>query len=112
MRFLGWIVSLPVLLVLIAFALENRQSVTLDFFLLDFQIAMPLSLLALGLLFVGFALGLLTSWLGTLSLKLALRRQRKETQALAEELAKRPPLPEEPRKRFSLPFFSRSGDAR
>jgi uncharacterized integral membrane protein len=91
MRFLGWLIALPLLALLIVFALENGQSVTLGFWLFDMQIVLPLSLLALGLLLVGFGLGALTVSVQTLGLRFENRRLRRVADDLNAERALQPP---------------------
>jgi uncharacterized integral membrane protein len=112
MRFLGWLLTIPILCLLIGFALENQQSVSLGFWLFGIQITMPLSLLALGLLALGFILGSFTSWLRSLGLRIEARKLRIKACDLTEKRAACPPVVENRRKTgfFSLPFQKRNGD--
>ncbi len=64
MRFLTWIITIPVALVLISFAVTNRGFVTVGLWPLPFEVDLPLYLLVLGVLIVGFLAGGFLSWLG------------------------------------------------
>lgn len=89
MRFLVGVALLPVFLALLSFALANRQDVTLSFWPFDAQIVLPLSLVALGLLFLGILLGAMIGWLGGLPKRLqayALRRELAAAQKHVTEL--------------------------
>ena len=66
--------ALPFLLVIVLFALSNKQTVELTLWPTDFQLDMPLSLAALSLAFVFFLAGALMSWGGTLAARSRARR--------------------------------------
>lgn len=87
MRFLVGMALLPVFLALLSFALANRQDVTLSFWPFDAQITLPLSLLALGLLFLGILLGAMIGWLGGIPQHLRTRALRKELAAAQRHVA-------------------------
>ena len=73
------ILLIPVLLVLVLFALSNRASVELQFWPIDQTLDVPLSLAVLAAMAVAFVLGGLTVWF---SLVGARRRARRAEQAL------------------------------
>jgi putative membrane protein len=59
MRFLAWLIGLPLAAVVVAFAVANRAPVVLVPWPLPFEIEMPVYLLALGAALGGFLLGVL-----------------------------------------------------
>ena len=63
MKHLSWIVTFPLMLVLVVFSLANREPVPVDFWPFDWGYFVPLSWLMLGALFVGFLTGALIMWL-------------------------------------------------
>jgi uncharacterized integral membrane protein len=66
MRFLFWIVLALVALILILFAVSNRETVSLGLWLLPGAvIELPLYLLVLGTLIFGFVVGELVGWIGS-----------------------------------------------
>lgn len=71
---LALILSLPVLLVIVLFALSNQQSVRIVLWPTDFAVQAPLSLAVLGLALVFFLGGALVAWAGTLSARRRARR--------------------------------------
>lgn len=87
MRFFVGLAILPVFLALLCFALANRQTVTLNFWPFDAEIALPLSLLALGMLFVGVLLGAMIGWLGGIPQHLRTRALRRELAAAQKHVA-------------------------
>ena len=62
MRKLRWIITLPITVVCVVFALANRQPVMVDFWPFAISYEPPLFLLVLGALLIGFLLGLLIAW--------------------------------------------------
>lgn len=62
MRYLTWIVTVPVALVAILFAISNRATVTLSLWPLPFTLEAPLYLAALLALVVGFLAGGFVVW--------------------------------------------------
>jgi len=62
-KHVSWIVTVPLMVVLVVFAVVNRQSVTLDLWPLDMSLRLPLFILILGSLFVGLLVGGTAAWL-------------------------------------------------
>ena len=84
MKHLSWIVTLPVTLVVITFAVANRQEVALSFWPLPWAPPLPVWLILLGGFVVGFLLGAVVAWLsGT-----PRRRRARQTAERARELAR------------------------
>jgi uncharacterized integral membrane protein len=62
----------------VAFALHNKDAVTLSFWPSDVTATMPLSILTLGTLFLGVLLGGAASWLSSLKCRIQLRKLKKK----------------------------------
>jgi len=88
MRLFYWLLSLPIFIGLIVFALQNRTPVSVSFWPLDIEASLPLSILSIGLLIVGFIGGSLLSALLNLSSVFENRRLKKDVAALAAKLEK------------------------
>jgi lipopolysaccharide assembly protein A len=71
---LRWIFGIPVLLLLILFALSNTEPVSLRLFPTDFSLEVPLSLAILAAMGIGFLLGGLRVWFTALHHRRAARR--------------------------------------
>jgi uncharacterized integral membrane protein len=81
------LVTLPLFLLLLIFAVANRQSVALNLWPFGVAIAAPAFLLTLGSLALGFFAGGLVTWLAASAKRRRLRFERAELQALRLELA-------------------------
>ncbi len=86
MRLISWIITLLFLLVALAFTVKNNGDVTLSFWPFDAAITLPLPLLVFGLLFIGFFMGSLMTWFGSLHYRFEARGLRKENAALHKKL--------------------------
>jgi uncharacterized integral membrane protein len=87
MRFLFWIVLALVALILILFAVSNRETVSLSFWLLPgAAVQLPLYLLVLGTLVFGFVVGELVGWIGGWRWRREARRGRERIAMLEREL--------------------------
>jgi len=71
---------------LIAFAVSNRTTVSLELWPLPFLIDLPLYLLVLLLLLAGFVAGAATAWIAGRRVRRELRRRRRRVVALEGEL--------------------------
>ena len=81
-----WAATLVAALLLIPFALSNREPVTLRLWPLPFLIDLPLYLLVLLLLFVGFIIGAAAMWIAGRRVRRELRRRRRRVEAPEREL--------------------------
>lgn len=63
MNRIAWIVTLPIALLVILFALMNRQEVVLSLWPLPWDIGAPLFLFTLGAIVLGFLFGALAAYL-------------------------------------------------
>jgi uncharacterized integral membrane protein len=77
----SWILTLPLTLVIVVFAVANRQFVPLDLWPFEIALKAPLFVLVLGSVLVGFFAGALVMWLSG-------RRQRRQARAARNQVAK------------------------
>lgn len=87
MRRISLIVTLPLTLVILVFAVANRAPVTLSLWPFPWQAEFPGYLVILGSLLVGFAAGTLVAWASGARRRRAQRRDAAEARRLAQELA-------------------------
>ena len=86
MRFLWWAALAVIALVLILFAVSNRESVSVGLWPLPDHVDLPLYLLVLGTLIVGFFLGEVVAWVSGWRWRREARRSRERIAMLEREL--------------------------
>ena len=86
MKAVRWAVTLVAAVLLIPFALSNREPVSLGFWPLPFLVDLPLYLLVLLLLLAGFVIGAAAAWIAGRHLRRELRHRRRHVEALEREL--------------------------
>ena len=93
-RIVGWVVLVPLCLVLIVFALANRQLVVLNFnplvpseALTTPGVGVPLFLVLFGVLLFGVVLGGVATWFAQAPHRRDERAYRRETERLNREVA-------------------------
>lgn len=86
MKFLWWVVLALVALVLILFAVSNREAVSVGLWPLPSALALPLYLVVLGTLVIGFFAGQFVTWIGGWRWRREARRSRERIAALEREL--------------------------
>lgn len=98
MKHVSWIVTVPLMVVLVVFAVVNRQSVTLDLWPLDMSLRLPLFILLLGSLFVGLLVGGTAAWLSAGSTRRRARAAEHRAADCEREIARlrRSPPPATP----------------
>jgi uncharacterized integral membrane protein len=79
-RILSWIVAAPIVILVVLFAVSNREPTTLRLRPFPFDLTIPIWLLTLIELFVGFLLGAIVTWIGD-------RRRRRETRLLVRRVS-------------------------
>ena len=84
MRHSSWIVTLPATAVAVVFAVANRAPASVDFWPLPWVVELPIYLLVLGSLILGFFIGAGVAWLSAGKRR---RQTRKRSGALAQQLA-------------------------
>jgi uncharacterized integral membrane protein len=88
MKVLWWIALGFAALVLILFAVSNRETVSVSFWLLPgAAIEVPLYLVVLGTLIIGFLVGEVVAWVGNWRWRREARRSRERIAVLERELA-------------------------
>jgi uncharacterized integral membrane protein len=63
-RFIYWVVTALIALVVVVFAVSNRMFVALSFFPLPAELQVPLYLVVIVALVLGFIVGALAAWFG------------------------------------------------
>ncbi len=86
MKRLSWIVTLPLLLVVVVFSVANLHRVAVKLWPLGWYAEVPLSWLLLGTLFVGFLAGALVAWLSAHKSRQRAREQRSKSSHLEREV--------------------------
>jgi len=86
-RTLYWAVVLAVAVLLMLFAVSNREIVPLALWPLPAEVDLPVYLLVLAALFAGFVVGAIAAWIGGHRLRRELWRRRRRIAALERELA-------------------------
>lgn len=87
MRIVRWLITALIALVLIVFAVSNRQGAAVSFWPFSFMIEAPLYLVVLLALLVGFLLGELVAWLNGRRWRREARVRGRRLDALERELA-------------------------
>jgi lipopolysaccharide assembly protein A len=85
-RLFHWLVTAPVALVLVVFAVSNRAVVTVTLWPFPVEISAPVYLLVLLSLLVGFLVGMLVAWIGGRSSRRAARAHAKRADSLKREI--------------------------
>jgi uncharacterized integral membrane protein len=86
-RRLSFIITLPITLAVLVFALSNRGPVGLTFWPFDVTIDLPIYLVVLGGLLLGFMLGGFIAWVAGGRVRRQARRLQQETRRQAAEIA-------------------------
>ncbi len=87
MKVLSWLVGLPLAVIVLLFALSNRQAVTLGLWPFEEGIDVPTYAAVLVPLLIGFAAGAAVAGLKGLKHRRSARRQTKRADALERQLA-------------------------
>ena len=86
MKAVCWAATLLAAVLLIPFALSNREHISLGLWPLPFLLDVPLYLLVLLLLLAGFIVGAAATWIAGRHIRRELRRRRRRIEALEREL--------------------------
>ena len=88
MRIFSGVLGLIVLVLVLAFALSNKQDVTVALWPFKDSLQAPLYAIGLVPLALGFIVGSLQGWIGSLPHRLRLRRVSKELDSIKRNLGK------------------------
>ena len=83
---MGLLLTVPLLLLLLLFALSNREMVQVALWPTDWSVDVMLSVVVLGAAAVAFLMGALTVWLSELARRARLRRAEQKVTLLEEQL--------------------------
>jgi putative membrane protein len=86
MKFFWWLILALVALVLILFAVSNREAVSVALWPLPATIELPLYLVVLGMLIIGFLSGQFVTWIAGWRWRREARRSRERIARLEREL--------------------------
>ena len=88
MRRFSWVLTIPVLIVIVAFAVANRTPVAFDLWPLEMSAELPLFAVVLGSLFAGLVIGGVTAWLSGAESRRRARRARNRATELEREIGR------------------------
>lgn len=86
MKLISGLIGLIILALALAFALNNRQSITISLWPFGLEVMLPLYLLSLGTLFIGLLAGATIGWTSALRHRFEARRLRKDITHLHDKL--------------------------
>jgi uncharacterized integral membrane protein len=79
-RIITWVVTAPIVVIVVLFAVSNRDDISLRLLPFPFDLTMPIWLWTLVELFVGFLLGAIVTWIGD-------RRRRRQARLLSRRVS-------------------------
>ena len=86
MRWLGWLLAAPIALLIVGFAVANRQDVRLELWPLPWAMDLPVYLAVLGALIKGIVIGAGAMWLSGHGARRRAREQRRRADSLDRQL--------------------------
>lgn len=87
MKLVHWLVTLPLALVLVVFAVSNRAGVTLTLWPFPLSLEAPVYLVVLLALLIGFLVGELVAWINSRRWRREAKLRARRIDALERELA-------------------------
>lgn len=87
MNRLVWIVTIPIAILVVLFAVVNRGPVALNLWPFPWEIEAPLFLFTLGAIVFGFLFGALASWVSAGATRVKLRQAQRDLAQAQGELA-------------------------
>ncbi len=85
---LSWILTFPLAVVIVVFAIANREMVTFDLWPFELSVSAPLFVVILGSLFAGLLIGGLTAWLSSGKARWRARAAARRVAELEREIAR------------------------
>jgi len=86
LRILGWLLALPIALLIVVFAVANRHDVRLELWPLPWVLDLPVYLAVLGALVKGIVIGLLVAWLAGTGARRRAREHKRRADSLQRQL--------------------------
>jgi uncharacterized integral membrane protein len=86
-KHLSWVVTLPLTIVAVVFAVANREDMVLRFWPLPWSFDLPVYLVVLGSLVAGFLAGGLVAWIAAAPRRRRARRTAERARELAHEVS-------------------------
>jgi lipopolysaccharide assembly protein A len=99
-KLVHWLVTAPLAVVLVVFAVANRDVVSLSFWPLPIELRAPVWAVVLLTLLAGFLIGEFVAWINGRRWRRRARDQARRVETLERELAAKTP-PKEPTKELS-----------
>jgi uncharacterized integral membrane protein len=88
LRRLSWIITLPITVLAVVFALSNSEDIEVDLWPLPWGPAvLPVYLLILGCLLLGFLLGTVVAWMSGAGRRRRVRKLSEQVRAQADEIS-------------------------
>lgn len=105
MKYLRWIVTIPLAVAIVVFSVSNREAVLVDPWPVGEPLLAPLYVLVIGAAAAGFLAGSILQWLSHTPARLQSRRKSGQIGKLEAELGKlkEAPTPTAARRRGGLP---------
>jgi len=91
MKLLFWLIAAPVVIGAASFAVSNRHTVEISIWPFPATWDMPLYIIALGMLGVGFVLGATITWLSAMGARIRAGNAARRIAAMEKEIAAHPP---------------------
>ena len=111
MKFLYWLIAVPIIAVIASFAVSNRESVALVLWPLPFEMGAPLYLPVLAALALGLLIGIVVFGLAAARWRFRARRLERDRDRLQQELEQARRDAEEARGRADQRQISHGGTA-
>jgi uncharacterized integral membrane protein len=86
MTLLRWIITLPLIVGAVLFAMANAETVTFTWNPFQTETELPLYAVAFMFLGIGFFIGALTAWVGMSNIRQEKRRLKKENKQLEKDI--------------------------
>lgn len=96
-RTIAWLIGLPLALLVVLFAVANRQPVALELWPLPWSVALPVYLVVLGALALGLVVGAAAVSMSLLAAGRRAALEKRRAESLARQLAAARATPDETR---------------
>lgn len=88
MKYLSWIITVPLLALAVVFVIFNREPVALELWPFGIRVEAPLFLIVLGSIFLGLVIGGIAAWISGGSLRRRARHAQSRANDLEREVAR------------------------